>query len=74
MELETFGVREQKQIPNHGININLTQNQSVNINMLISAIKDELTGAQMKEVEEIMNSTESPKDKKTKIFDKIKSF
>lgn len=74
MELETFGVREQKQMANNGININLTQNQSVNINLLISAIKDELTGAQMKEVEEIMNSPENQKDKKNKIFDKIKSF
>lgn len=73
-ELETFGAREKPQNNNAGININLTQNQSVNIHLLVSALEDELTVSQMREVNEIMQSPENPKDKKTKIFDKIKSF
>lgn len=74
IELETFGTREKPQKAGSGININLTQNQSVNINLLISAFEDELTVSQMREVTEIMQSNEDSKSKKVKILEKIKSF
>lgn len=73
-ELETFGEREKPKNNNSGININLTQNQSVNINLLVSALEDELTVSQMREVNEIMQSTDDSKNKKAKILDKIKNF
>lgn len=73
-ELETFGAREKPQSNSSGININLTQNQSVNINLLVSALEDELTISQMREVNEIMQSPENSSEKKAKILDKIKSF
>ncbi len=73
-ELETFGSREKPQNNNSSVNINLTQNQSVNINLLITALEDELTVSQMREVNDIMKSAENSKDKKAKILEKIKNF
>ena len=61
---------------NSGININLTQNQNqtVNINLLISALEDELTVSQLREVNDLMKIDEPKSEKKRKIIDKIKSF
>lgn len=75
-ELETFGQPEQKKTNNSGININLTQNQNqtVNINLLISALEDELTVSQLREVNDLMKVDEPKSEKKRKIIDKIKSF
>lgn len=76
-ELETFGLPEPKKIePNGGINISLnqSQNQTVNVNIFWDSLKDELTGKQLKEVEEIINCDDKPESKKKKIFDKLKSF
>ena len=72
-ELETFGLPEKKD-GSSGINISLTQNQTVNIHLLISALEDELTGTQLREVKEIMKSKENVDVKKSKILEKIKSF
>ena len=58
-ELETFGPPEKK---------------DPSIDLLISALEDELTGAQSKEVKEIMKLKESTEQKKIKIFNKIKGF
>lgn len=75
-ELETFGQPEQKKNENSGININLTQNQhqTVNITLLISALEDELTVSQLREVNELMKIEEPKSEKKKKIIEKIKSF
>jgi hypothetical protein len=75
-ELETFGQPELKQSENSGININLTQNQNqtVNITLLISALEDELTVSQLREVNELMKINESKSEKKKMIIEKIKSF
>jgi hypothetical protein len=75
-ELETFGQPEQKKTDNSGININLTQNQNqtVNINLLISALEDELTVSQLREVNDLMKIDEPKSEKKRKIIDKTKSF
>lgn len=75
-ELETFGEPEKNKTEKSRININLTQNQNqtVNINLLISALEDELTVSQLREVNELMKTDEPKYVKKTKIIDKIKSF
>jgi hypothetical protein len=72
-ELETFGLPDKKD-PSNGINISLTQNQTVNIHLLVSALEEELTGTQLKEVKEIMKSKETTDIKKSRIFDKLKGF
>ena len=75
-ELKTFGQPDKKENDKSGININLTQNQNqtVNINLLISALENELTVSQLREVNELMKTDEPKSEKKKKIIDKIKSF
>lgn len=73
-ELETFGEREKIENKGSGININLTQNQTVNLNLIISALEDELTVSQMKELNKIMKNGEKESIKKKNIVDKIKEF
>ncbi len=76
VEIETFGPYKKKEKENSGININLaqSQNQTVNINFLISALEDELTVSQLREVIELMKTDKPKSEKKRKIIDKIKSF
>ena len=67
------------QIPNPTNNIQITNNQTVSqqitLNIFLEAIKDELTGKQVKELKEVMKDYESePELAKTKIIDKIKGF
>lgn len=75
-ELEIFGKPDKKQVDSSGISINLTQNQNqtVNINLLISALEEELTVSQLREVNDIMKSEGPKTEKKGKIINKIKSF
>lgn len=74
-ELRAFGIPE-KIASKDGIHITLTQNQhqTVNIDLLVSALKDELTGAQLKEVKDIMNTKEPAEEKRTTLVSKLKSF
>lgn len=73
-ELEIFGQPDTTTKDNAGININLTQNQTVNIQLLISALEDGLTVSQMKEIKELVASDEPDPQKKGKIIQKLKSF
>lgn len=76
-DLETFGIPEPKQRENNGginISVNQSQNQTVNVNVIWESIKDELTGKQLKEVEEIIDDNDEPESKKKRIFEKLKSF
>ena len=75
-ELKTFGLPVTKDVSGSGVNIHLTQNQNqtVNINLLVSALENELTVSQFREVNEIINSNETTPQKKNKIIDKLKSF
>lgn len=62
-----------------GIHINITQNQNqetkVNLQFFIEAIRDELTGSQQKEIQQIIDETETDAStKKSRIIDKLKSF
>lgn len=62
------------------INVNQTQTQtqkqvqSIAIEIFIDAVRDELTGKQVKEIKEIYAQEPDVKKARTKIFDKIKSF
>lgn len=75
-ELETFGQPDKKEKQGSGIHINLTQHnsQTVSINLLISALEDELTVSQLREINELMKIEESKSEKMGRIFDKLKSF
>lgn len=75
-DISTFGMPDKKESKNQGINISLNQNQNqtVNVNIIWETIKDELTGKQAKEIEEIVNGNDEPESKKKKIFNKITSF
>ncbi len=73
-ELETFGSPEKNQSAKGGISITVNQNQTVSVQLLVSAIQDELTGSQLKELKQIMNSSDSVEKKKERLTDKLKSF
>lgn len=73
-DLETFGIPEKQTPEKDGINITVNQHQTVQVKLLTSTLEDYLTGTQMKELKEIMNSDDEPKKKETKIFDKLKGF
>jgi hypothetical protein len=79
-EIERFGLPEKnKTDKEHGVSINITQSlrqdTKINLSLVIDAIQNELTGQQLKEVQQII---EEPKietaTKKAKILDKLKSF
>lgn len=75
-DLETFGLPTARIKESNGINISLnqTQNQTVNLNLILEAIKEELTGKQTKELDEILKSDEEPEEKKSRVLGKLKSF
>lgn len=60
------------------ININNTQNQTqsqmIAVNIFVDAIRDELTGNQIKEIQAIFEQVDNPIDSKKKIIEKLKSF
>jgi hypothetical protein len=62
---------------NINISLNQSQHQSqtISVNLIWESIKEELTGKQAREIEEIINNTEDePEAKKNKVLEKIKSF
>ena len=73
-ELKEFGQPEKKENNKSGININLTQNQTVSINILMSALEDELTVSQLREINEVIKIDEPKSEKRRRMIDKIKSF
>ena len=81
-DLKEFELPEKKESSknSNGININLTQNQSqkqsINVNIIIEALQDELTGNQLKEIQEILNNQndDTQESKKSKVINKLKSF
>jgi hypothetical protein len=53
---------------------NQSQNQSIDVNVILDLLKNELTGKQYKEIEAIAQKEIEPKKALTKIIDKLKSF
>lgn len=75
-EIDNLGLPDKNIKIDKSININnvLSQNQTLNISLFIEAIKDELSGKQIKELKDIESSESDPIKKKEKIITKIKSF
>lgn len=81
--LEDFGLPTAKtKTKSGGVNVSVHQNndqrQTTNVNihlkLIIDAIKDELKGSQVKELQTILESNEEPEVKRKSFVDKIKSF
>lgn len=73
-ELEILGLPDKKEVNNSGINIQLTQNQSLVVSILNSALENELNHEQMQELIELLKSQETKSQKKNKITEKLISF
>ena len=79
-DLKSFGLPQLSvsNSENKGININITQNQSVkqkiSLNVILDAIQDELSGKQLKELQDIINEHDKPDEKKIKVINKLKEF
>lgn len=67
---------------NNPINVSITQNQhqsqtqeqSLVIDLFLEAIKDEITGKQLKELKSIVQEEPNPEKAKSRILDKVKSW
>lgn len=57
-EIERFGLPEKTILGNENMNINITQNSNqstkIHLSLIIDSIQDELTGKQLKELQEIL--------------------
>jgi hypothetical protein len=61
-----------------GLNLTVNQNQNntqtVNLSIIIQELRKELTGSQLQEVQEIIDSNKSENEKKKSVVDKLKDF
>jgi hypothetical protein len=82
-DLENFGiVKFNSNSDKTGVNINVNQNShqnqsttvSVNFELIIESLKFGLSGVQIEELKEILESHQEPKEKKKTFVEKIKSF
>ncbi len=78
-EINRFGLPDKLTDDNSQMNINITQTQNqktkISLNLLIDSIQDELTGKQLKEVQEIIESNDLKQtEKKKKIVEKLMEF
>jgi hypothetical protein len=82
-DLENFGiVKFSSDTDKTGFNINVNQNNhqnqsttiSIQLDLLVELLKDELKGGQVKELKAIIESDENQEVKKKSFIDKIKSF
>jgi len=67
---------DDKRSATNNINITNTQNvsQQLSINLFLDAVKEEITGKQLREIKEILKAFEEPEEKRSKILEKIKGF
>lgn len=75
-DIKKFGIPE-KQKPiskSDQININVSQTQSINLNIILNALQNELTGKQFSEIQQIIEVDEDKDVKQNKIIEKLKSF
>ena len=73
-EIKLLGVPDKNTYGAPGVLVNVHQSQEITINQLKDTIKDEFTGKQFKEIQEIAKSNRTPEQKKKTITEKIKSF
>ncbi len=73
---ESIVLKDETHAPLVEVNNNISQHQSQtqSLQVIIDILKDELTGKQLKELKEILESKAEVEAKKKSIFDKIKSF
>lgn len=60
--------------PSISITNNNSQSQNQSISLVVDILKDELTGRQLKELKDILDSKITYETKRKSVFDKIKSF
>ena len=79
-EIERFGLPEKTNpVSENSFHINLTQNQNqetkISLQFFIEIIRDELTGSQQREIQQIIDKPEiDTPTKKKQIIDKLKNF
>lgn len=82
-DLDDFGIINSDQKSKvGGINLNVNQsnnqsqstNVSIDLNIFIDAIKNELRGSEIEQLKKIIESQDKPIEKKKKFIDKVKSF
>lgn len=76
-EIYRFGVPETKVPQEKGFNITINQSQKVKINLslIIESVQKELTGNQLKELQDVLEDKEIiAEEKKSRIVDKLKKF
>jgi hypothetical protein len=78
-ELETLGTPDQVYDgAKQGINLTVLQsqenNQSIKLDIIVNELRKELTGAQLDEIQEILDSDEKGDEKKKKTIEKLKEF
>ncbi|NOU45865.1 MAG: hypothetical protein HOO86_02245 [Bacteroidales bacterium] len=78
-EIEILGVPEQRYDGiEKGINLTVVQSQSnqqkIKIELIVSALREELTGKQLAEIQDILDESADNQSKKIKTIDKLKSF
>ena len=61
-ELNTLGLPES------------SENPDAFYNAIMDALQDELKGSQVKELQQILSTTESPEEKREKVLEKLKSY
>ncbi|WP_143537449.1 hypothetical protein [Rubrivirga sp. SAORIC476] len=71
-ELESLGLPTKPSPASSGLSVSV--NQTVNLNVVIEAVKDELTGQQLKELREALSEPGTPEQKRSRVLEKAKSF
>ena len=70
-ELEELG---HPQIQNKAIGQQININQTLNLNIVIEALKEELSGKQVTELKESYNKGKTPEEKRSNVAEKLKKF
>lgn len=78
-EMETLGIPGQKyEEEKSGINLTVSQiqtnNQEVNLSIIINEIRKELTGKQLEEIQNFIDSDDNEEEKKMNVINKLKEF
>lgn len=78
-EVKALGIPKRKEAEDHSLNVSVSQtqeqnqHQSVIVNNLLEAVKDELTGKQRKEILEIAKG-KTPEEARKSIYERIKEY
>jgi hypothetical protein len=78
-EIERFGLPIIETVKDKSLSINITQTQNqetkISLSLIIESIQNELTGSQLKELQEIISNVELDKNKKrASVIERLKQF